>query len=110
MRASWPVSIPIPTAWRPLPEHWCRGPGVLWRRSLDAVLVLGPRGDGPLTLAGTATELWDLLAAPTTVEDLVSSLAARHDADPTVVAADLTPVLAELATLGVLEVASAPGD
>ena len=103
------MSAPIPIASRAVAEHWCRGPGVLWRRSLDAVLVLGPGADGPLTLAGTGTELWDRLAVPTTREDLVGALAARHEADRTVVEADLAPVLAELANLGVLEVTSATG-
>jgi hypothetical protein len=91
-------------------ERWCRAPGVLWRRSLDAVLVFGPGADGPRTLTGTGTELWDLLAAPITVEELVGSLAVRHGADGNVVEADLVPVLAELATLGVLEVTPAPSD
>ena len=83
---------------------------MLWRRSLDAVLVLPPAVDQPMTLAGTGAGLWDILAVPTSTDDLVGALAARHGAAPAVVKADLAPVLAELATLGVIEAPSSPSD
>ena len=76
---------------------------MLWRRSLDAVLLLPAGSPEPLTLAGTGADLWDLLATPASTTELVAELAGRYAADPAVVAADLTPVLAELETLGAIE-------
>ena len=84
-------------------EGWRRGPAVLWRRSLDAVLVLSPGVDDPLTLAGAGTGLWDLLAAPTSTDDLVDALAAQYDVDRRTVEIDVVSVLSELEAIGVIE-------
>lgn len=84
-------------------ERWRRGPAVFWRRSLDAALVLSPGVDEPLTLAGTGADLWDLLAQPTSTDDLVAALATRYGAEPSVVAVDVVPVLAELEAIGAIE-------
>ncbi len=89
-------------------ERWRRDPAVLWRRSLDAALVLPPAADDPLTLAGTGAVLWDLLVEPTSTDDLVAALAARYRAAPSTVAADLGPVLAQLEAIGAIE--AVPGD
>ena len=59
---------------------------MLWRRSLDAALLLPPSVDDPLTLAGTGAGIWDLLAVPTSTEDLVDAMAARYRALPSTVA------------------------
>ena len=93
-----------------MPERWRRGPAVLWRRSLDAVLVLPPAADEPLTLAGTGAALWDLLEAPASTDELVVALADRYGVEPATVEVDLVPALAELEMLGVIETArpSAP--
>ena len=89
----------IPT----MAERWRRGPAVLWRRSLDAVLVLPPAVDDPLTLAGTGAGLWDLLAVPTSTDDLVDALAAQYAVDRRTVEIDIVPVLSELEAIGVIE-------
>ena len=88
-------------------EGWRRSPAVLWRRSLDAALVLSPALDDPLTMAGTGADLWDILAVPTSTDDLVAALAVRYGAAPSVVAVDIVPVLAELEAMGAIEVVSA---
>ena len=87
----------------PSAPRWRRVPDLLWRRSLDAVLVLAPDADEPLTLAGTGPEVWELLASPVSLGDLVAGLAARHGADPVIVEADVTALLGRLTALGVLE-------
>jgi len=87
----------------PSAPRWRRVPDLLWRRSLDAVLVLAPDADEPHTLAGTGPEVWDLLASPVSLGDLAAGLAARHGADPAIVEADVTALLDRLAALGVLE-------
>jgi len=76
---------------------------VLWRRSLEAALVLSPGIDEPLTLAGTGVDLWDLLAQPTSTDDLVAALAARYGAEPSVVEVDVMPVLSALESIGAIE-------
>ncbi len=82
--------------------RWHRRPHLLWRRSLDAVLVLAPGLDEPIALAGTGPELWGLLAEPRTTDDLVSILAAAHDTEPAVVAADIVATLEQLERLGIV--------
>jgi hypothetical protein len=80
-----------------------RRPEVLWRRSLDAVVLLPPGVAEPVTLAGTGPELWELLAEAHTLEDLAATLGTRHEADPGVVHADLEPIVARLVDAGAVE-------
>jgi len=55
-------------------SRWQRSPHVLWRRSLDAVVLLAPGGDAPRTLAGLAPVVWELLAEERSVEAMVATL------------------------------------
>lgn len=82
---------------------WRRRPEVGWRASLEGLVLLPPGGGDPVTVAGSATAVWDLLAAPTTRADLAARLARTYDADPDVVAADLGPLLARLDELGAIQ-------
>lgn len=86
-----------------MPERWRRRPAVLWRRSLDAVLVLPPGADEPLTLAGTGAALWDLLEEPASTDELVVALADGYGVELATVEVDLVPALAKLETLGAIE-------
>jgi hypothetical protein len=85
------------------PPAFRRRSDVPWRRSLDAVLFLPPGATEPVTLAGTGPEVWDLLEDPHSLHALAAELAARHGTDPEVVAGDVSPVLEELAALGVVQ-------
>ena len=76
---------------------------VLWRRSLDAVLVLPPSTAEPLTLAGTGPEVWELLAEEPSMSDLARELATRYDADAAIVEADLAPVVDRLVAIQAIE-------
>ena len=89
-------------------ERWRRGSAVLWRRSLDAVLVLPAAVDDPLSLGGTGAGLWDLLAVPTSTDELVDALAGQYGVDRRTVEIDVVPVLSELESIGVIEEASGP--
>jgi hypothetical protein len=80
--------------------RWRRRPGVLWRRSLDAVIFLGEGGGDPKTLGGGGPELWELLDEPRSVAELAELLAAGFGADPVAVAADVRATLVELERLG----------
>lgn len=83
--------------------HWRRGVDVLWRRSLDAVVVLPPGTTEPLTLTQTGPELWDLLAEVRSLDELAVALAAGHDAEEAVVVADIAPIIDQLVALSVVE-------
>jgi len=87
----------------PVEPRWRRRPDALWRRSLDAVLVLPAGADEPVTLAGTGPALWELLADPCTVPQLAAVLSEGYDAEPATVEADVRPVVDELVRLGALE-------
>jgi hypothetical protein len=76
---------------------------VLWRRSLDAVVLLPPGLDEPVTLAGSGPALWELLVEPGTVGQLATVLAREHDADPATIEADIVPVIERLAAIGAVE-------
>lgn len=80
-----------------------RRPDVLWRRALDSVVCLPPGAAEPITLAGTGPEVWNLLETPHSLAELAAELSARHRTDAEIVAADVRPVLARLAALGVIE-------
>ena len=86
-----------------------RRPDVLWRRSLDAVVLLPSGADDVVTLAGTGPALWELLAEWRTVDDLVATLAAAFGAPEGQVATDLAPLLEELTTVSAIEAATNSG-
>jgi hypothetical protein len=79
---------------------WRRRDDVLWRRSLDAVILLPVGADDPRTLPGTGAIVWDLLEEPTSLAELVATLAEAFEEDPAVVEHDVSALLAELEDLG----------
>ena len=86
-----------------------RRPDVLWRRSLDAVVLLPAGAEDVLTLAGTGPAVWELLAEWRTYDDLVENLARAFGATPDAVSGDLEPLIAELEAQGVLQTAADSG-
>ena len=89
--------------------RWRRRPDVLWRRSLDAVVLLPAAADDVITLAGTGPAVWEVLAEWRTVDDVVGIMAAAYGTSPEVVATDLAPLLADLEAKGVLQTAADSG-
>lgn len=83
--------------------RWRRCPEALWRRSLDAVIVLAPAHADPIMLTGSGPALWELLVEPGTVAQLATVLARDHAADPAEVEADIAPVIEQLAEAGAIE-------
>jgi hypothetical protein len=79
---------------------------VLWRRSLDAVVVLPIDAEDPITVAGTGVDVWELLDTWRTVEGIAELLAPRYDADPDVVAGDVAVLVEQLRDGGALDVAA----
>jgi hypothetical protein len=84
-------------------ERIRRRPDVLWRRSLQAVVLLPAGADETYTMGGTGTALWELLAEWRTVDDLVAVLAEAFGAEPRLVREDLIPILDELTERGATE-------
>lgn len=82
---------------------WRRRDDVLWRRSLDAVILLPSGADEPLTLPDSGAIVWDLLEEPASFDELVATLAEVYETDAATIATDITPLLEELAALGALE-------
>ena len=89
--------------------RWRRRPDVLWRRSLDTVLLLPAATEDVVTLAGTGPAVWELLAEWRTLDDLAGILAGAFESTPEVVMADLVPLLAEFEVQGVVQTASDSG-
>ena len=89
----------------PAPEgrRWRRREGTGWRESLNGLVLMPPGADEPVTVAGSGSAVWNLLDRPRDLEELVSDLVERFDADPTTVRADLGPLLDHLVTLGALD-------
>jgi hypothetical protein len=82
-------------------ERVARHPHVLWRRSLDAVLVLPLAGDEPVVLTGSDVALWQLLLEPRTIEELCDLLDdANGDVAPDV--GDVRDVVDRLLACGAL--------
>ena len=86
-------------------DRLVRSPKVLWRRTLRGV-VLRPVGRDTVMLDGSGWLVWEALASPATVEELSEQLAARTGDEQKVIAADVQPVLDELARLGAVVPAS----
>jgi Coenzyme PQQ synthesis protein D (PqqD) len=79
---------------------------VLWRRSLDAVVVLPIDAEDPITVAGTGVDVWDLLDTWRTVEGIAELLAPRYDTAPDVIAGDVAVLVGRLHDGGALDLAA----
>ena len=75
---------------------WQRRGDVCWRRTLDAVIIIPSAADEPITLPDTGAAVWDLLAEPMTLDELVGTLSDVYGADPQTVERDVGALLLEL--------------
>jgi hypothetical protein len=80
-------------------QRLVRSPHVLWRRTLRGV-VLRPVGADTVMLDGSGWLVWNALAFPASLEELSDQLAQRTGGAAKTIAADVKPVLDELARLG----------
>jgi dTDP-4-amino-4,6-dideoxygalactose transaminase len=87
-------------------RRWERDERILFRSGPDRVVLLPPGGDDPIVLHGTGVALWQALDRPRNTEDLAACLAAEFHSDPASIRSDIEPVLARLASAGVLHSAS----
>src|SRR5262249_30267347 len=87
-----------------------RRPDVLWRGSLDAVIVLAAgEAAEPITVAGTGPAVWELLADRCTLADLAGRLGARCAVTPETVERDVAPLLEQLVAAGAVEAVRGEG-
>jgi hypothetical protein len=89
-------------------SRWQRSPHVLWRRSLDAVLLVAPGGDAPSVLDGLAPVVWELLAEERSVEAMVATLSDLSSAGFPVAERDVGELIEQLVELGVVRRAPEP--
>jgi Coenzyme PQQ synthesis protein D (PqqD) len=87
-------------------RRWQRA-DVLWRRSLNTVMVMPPDSDAPIALTATGPAVWDRLSEPRTLDDLVDGLAFEFGADAEVVRHDVVALLDHLLGLGVVVMSAA---
>jgi hypothetical protein len=80
-----------------------RRPDLLWRRSLDAVVLLPVDAEEPMTIAGTGVDVWELLDSWRTIDGIAELLADRYDAEPERVAGDVSALVRQLREGGALE-------
>jgi hypothetical protein len=77
-------------------SRYVRSDRILWRRTMDGVVVLPVEHGEYFDLTGTGLVLWELLGTPHTVDEAAAALLARYEGSPGQVAADLAPVLEDL--------------
>jgi hypothetical protein len=88
--------------------EWRHAPDVLVRETVDRVVVLPRHAPAPLTLRGTAPDVWRLFAEPRSVRDASTELARSYGADVSLVAADVHETVEHLAAQGALCVVARP--
>jgi len=74
----------------------------------DEMVVLNLRAGCYVTLDRVGRRIWELLASPWLVGDLIAALATEFDADQSVIAADLAAFLHELERDGMVDAVTAP--
>ena len=84
---------------------YSRRDDVLWRRSLDSVVLLPVGADEPVSLPGTGAAVWDLLAEPATLPELVDALADVYGGDPSTIARDVAELLERLRGMTAIDAA-----
>lgn len=88
--------------------RYVRSDRILWRRTMDGVVVLPVDHGEFFDLAGTGAALWELLATPHTRDEAARELLGRYQGVADQVATDLVPVLDDLVRRGAVVVLEAP--
>lgn len=56
-------------------QRWIRSPEVVWRTSLERIVLLPPGAHDPTVVTGPGAVVWLLTEEPMTTEEIVSQLA-----------------------------------
>ena len=81
---------------------WERAPEVLWRRSGDRRILMGPSTEDVLVVEGTGVPIWDALEQPASEEDLVTELSDRFGVRAEDVRGEVASFLTELRSAGLV--------
>jgi len=77
---------------------------VLWRQTVDRVIIMIPSSGESFALKGTGCDLWAALHEPGSVVQLAERLSGVYGASIEQIAADIAPVIEELAGYGAVAV------
>jgi PqqD family protein of HPr-rel-A system len=81
---------------------YARDPGVPHQKLDEETIVVDPRSREVHLLNETAARIWELLASPSTVDDLTAALADEYDAPAAEVRGAVEETLAALRDKGLL--------
>ena len=81
---------------------WRRDPALPHQRLEEDTIVVDPRRREVHLLNETVTRVWELLASPRSIDELVSILVEEYDAPPDEVRASTVDVVRDLDSKGVL--------
>ena len=84
--------------------RYCRAGDALWRTAGTGILVLPAGAKGPVAVVGAGRALWDVLASPMTLDEVATVLARRFGLPAEDVELAIGPVLADLGSLGAVDV------
>jgi hypothetical protein len=83
--------------------RWRRCESVLSRHAIDVVVILPAGAAEPVSLAGTGALVWDLLAEPASLSELVATFTEVYPDDPGTIARDVAALLESLKSLDAIE-------
>lgn len=92
-----------------MPTRWIRRTDVLSRTQLGEVVLLALDGDEPIALTSPGDLLWELLAEPQSIDELVAAFTTDPD-DATAVAGAIDLLLRRLHRHGLITTAAAASD
>lgn len=87
---------------QPSARGWVRDPAVLWRRIGASLLLLVPGAGEALEVSGSAADVWDLLASPTGLDDLVAAAACAYGSEKEMLLDDIARLVEDLADREIL--------
>jgi hypothetical protein len=92
----------------PLPNGLLeRDPAALFRCLVAGVLVLGPGATVPARISAPGDAVWSAFSTPRTLAAVTGELSTRFAAPPSVIRADIEPVVRCLLDTGALRLANA---
>jgi hypothetical protein len=90
----------------PTTATYQRCPATFVRRTTRSLVILAAGSEQPVRVSGSAVDVWDMLATPKTLDDLVAEIVADAGTAAGVLATDVAEALAVLAVAGAVVVAS----
>lgn len=83
-------------------EMVVRAPGVVAGVVDGETVLLAPTDSRCFALTGVADRVWELLAEPIAIDDLVAALVSQYDVEPDRCAAEVGDLIAQMREYGVV--------